>query len=206
MAVDPNMKCVCGFRRFRESVLAVTEGVESWLLYDVGTWGLFAIDVARTHKILACESCGRARSDRVIGGLGAYGAYDGLDGYVYILVTDASVLGCARARYTSVDHPEYYVDVAVAPHAGAADPVTPGSAPISSAPTPPAGAVVADVIRAALPDGSILYDGDYVLTLVDICVGTSSEDLLVVALEAAGLLTEDGDSLLTEDGDNILLE
>lgn len=189
MTADPNMKCVCGFRRFRESIRAVDDDVEQWVRFDDGTyggfgstpfgtffgsgaggaWGLFELTVARTHQVLACESCGRARSDKVIGGNGVFGSYL-LGNSIFVLISDASLLACLRVRFRN-EELDITVDVSPTVYLGTPLPLV-APAPAETAPTPPAGATIAGLIRAVLPD--VDEDAEFVVSLVDVCAGTET--------------------------------
>ncbi len=220
MTADPSMKCVCGYRRFRQTVQTVMEEAQCWVRFTGegaggfgstpfgtffgsgpgGLWGLFALDVARTHRIISCESCARPRSDRVIGGVGVFGSYV-FDGNVFVLVDSAALLSCMRIRFTHEDGTPV-VDVTPTPYGGALLPVELED-PITTATTPPAGAVLAAGIYAEFP--SVEVAGTYDVTLVDICADVSTE-LLSVELVAGALLLEDESPFLLEDGGPILLE
>ncbi len=198
MADDPNMKCVCGFRSFRESVQVVESSVERWVYFDdgsyggfgstpygtyfgsgaIGQWGLFEVEVPQSHKVLACKSCARTRSDVVIGGVGVFGSYI-LSDSIFIVVTDASLLTCMRVRFHNDELGTF--DVSPTPYLGAPLPLA-APAPAEVEATPPPGEPVAAVLRARFPgvDG----DGTFVVSLVDVCGGT--ETLLTnVFLESA---------------------
>lgn len=186
MADDPNMKCVCGYRRFRQSLQTIEETVEEWVYFDdgsfggfgstpygtyfgageTGLWGLFEVTVPRTHKILACESCARPRSDVVVGGVGVFGSYV-LGDSIFIVVTDIAVLACMRVRFYSAELGTF--DVSPTLYGGAPLPLS-APAPPTTASDPPAGATVATILRARYPgvDG----DGTFVVSLVDVCGGT----------------------------------
>lgn len=199
MAADPNMKCVCGFRRFRESVRVIDDDVEQWVRYDdgvyggfgstpfgtffgsgpSGSWGLFELTVARTHKILACESCGRTRSDQIIGGNGVFGSYL-LGDSIFVVISDASLLACLRVRFRN-DEFDITVDVSPTVYLGTPLPLA-APAPDVTAPAPPAGATIAGLIRAVLPD--VDEDAEFVVSLVDVCAGTETL-LTTINLESA---------------------
>lgn len=197
MAADPNMRCVCGYRVFREHIRTVPETVEQWVLYDdgsyggfgstpfgtffgsgsAGEWGLFSVEVSRTRKQLVCESCNRVRSDVPLGGVGVFGSYLYGDS-IFILVTETSLLSCLRVRFTSSAYGT--VDVSPTRHFGPPLPLS-APAPVTTAPTPPAGATTAGILRAVLPD--VDHDGDFVVSLVDVCAGVEVQ-LTIVALES----------------------
>lgn len=198
MVADPNMRCVCGYRRFREQRPVITSAVEQWVLFDnasyggfgstpfgtyfgsgpAGLWGLFGVDVALTHKQVVCENCQRVRSDNVIGGAGVFGSYLFADS-IFVLVTDISVLGCMRVRFASADL-GITVDVSPTLYDGPPLPLA-APAPVTTAPTPPTGATVASVLRAVLPD--VDHDGTFVVSLVDACSG-STTPLTTIILES----------------------
>lgn len=220
MAADPNMRCVCGYRRFRESIRTAEEPVQRWLRYETaaesgfgstpfgllfgsgsgGAWGLFELDVQRTRKQLACESCGRARIDQVIGGLGVFGSYV-LGDYVFAVVESAALLSCLRIRFETAGET---IDVTPLPYGGTTLPIELED-PIETASSPPGGAVLAAAISVEIP--SVTVGGEYVVSLVDVCVGGEIELMTLtfsVSLESA-LLLEDGGTLLLEDGGRLLL-
>lgn len=222
MAADPNMKCVCGYRKFRQTVRTVDERVERWVNFvsdDVGSgfgsvpfgtafgagagmWGLFEIDIQRPKRFINCESCGRTRSATATGGFGVLGGY--LVGEtVYAVTTDVSILTCIRIRFTRGS--EIHT-VEVAPYLGLPLPVAMDASPITTSESIPTG-VLAGVIQATVPSGDDGLSGEYVVSLVDVCLGTEVELFTAVfaTLLDDGLLMEDGDSLLDEDGEELLL-
>lgn len=199
MVTDPNMRCVCGYRRFRENVQSVEASVQRWLRIEEeavdggfgsepfgqlfgggsgGTWGLFELDVLRTHKTLACEKCGRARSRQVIGGLGAFGSYV-LGNYVFVLVDSSILLSCMRLRFVLAAE-DIVLDVTVAPYGGTTLPIELAD-PITTADSPPGGAVLATTIYGLIPDVPI--DGDYTVSLMDVCADVEIE-LMTLTLAA----------------------
>lgn len=189
MVADPNMRCVCGYRRFREQRPVITSEVDQWVLFDdgsfggfgstpfgtyfgsgpAGMWGLFAVNVSQTHKQVVCENCQRVRSDNVIGGVGVFGSYLFTDS-IFVLVTDISVLGCMRVRFESADL-GITVDVSPMVYTGPPLPLS-APAPTTTASSPPPGATVAAVLRAVLPE--VDHDGTFVVSLVDVCSGTTT--------------------------------
>lgn len=200
MAADPNMKCACGFRRFRESVRTVDETMQQWVLYNaeeyggfgstpwgtslgggsVSVWGLFELSVPRLHRITACESCGRPRSDTVIGGVAAYGAYV-LGTNVFAVVSDVTLLSCLRVRFRHIESGAT-LDVSPMPYGGVPLAIDPEEEPLAVAEVPPSGGVVAGVLQAPFPSAEELtYGGEYEVRLVDVCGGTSMS-LLTITL------------------------
>lgn len=197
MAADPNMRCVCGYRIFRERVVTVPETVEQWLLFDngayggfgstpfgtffgsgaAGAWGLFEAEVDRVHKQLSCENCNRLRSDTPLGGVGVFGSYRYGDS-LFILVTDTSLISCLRVRFTST-----LESVSVSPtrYLGTPLPLA-APTPAVTAASPPPGAPIAGVLRVLLPD--VDHDANFVVSLVDVCAGTEVS-LTILPLESA---------------------
>jgi hypothetical protein len=182
------MKCVCGYRKFRETVRTVDETVERWVHFSPDTesagfgtapfgtvfgaggssmWGLFDLDVARPMRFLNCESCGRTRSAVATGGVGAFGGYVA-SGLVYVIATDASLVTCLRVRFTqgATQH-----TVEVSPYYGLPLPIVLDTPATTSDDVPTSGEL-AGVLRATPPVG---LSGEYVVSLVDICLGTSVE-------------------------------
>jgi hypothetical protein len=178
------MKCACGYRKFRETVRTTQEAAERWVFFTPGEegfgeapfgtlfggggfsyWGLFSLNVEQPKRFLNCESCGRTRSATPTGGFGVFGAYH-VGGYVYLVVTDASLLTCARVRFTqgSTQH-----TVEVAPYLGLPLPLEMPMPEVVSE-TLPSG-ILAGVIRAEPPTG---LTGSYVVSLVDICASTET--------------------------------
>lgn len=197
MAADPNMRCVCGYRIFREHVITIPETVEQWLLFDNGSyggfgstpfgtyfgsgagglWGLFEADVARVHKQLTCENCSRLRSDIPLGGVGVFGSYRYGDS-LFILVTDTSLLSCLRVRFTSTLETVF---VSPTRYLGAPLPLS-APTPAVTAASPPPGATVAGLLRVLLPD--VDHDASFVVSLVDVCA-SSEVPLTILSLEFA---------------------
>jgi hypothetical protein len=197
MTADPNMRCVCGYRIFRDQRITITEPTSQWVLFDngafegfgstpygtyfgsgsSGTWGLFEVDVSRTHKQLVCESCARVRSDVVLSGIGFFGSYL-LGDSIFVLVTDTTLLGCIRIRFESV---ELGISVDVFPTVYTGDPL-PLAAPTPDVTADDPGNPVAGVLRALLPD--VDHDGTFVVSLVDVCSGTAVP-LANIPLESA---------------------
>ncbi len=191
------MRCVCGFRVFREQVVVVPEVKEQWLLFDNGsyggfgstpfgtffgsgvggTWGLFSADVGTVHKQVTCQNCARLRSAIRLGGVGVFGSYLFGDS-LFILVTDTALLSCLKVRFANTTQT---IDVSPTRYLGAALPLS-APAPATTAATPPAGAVLAGLLRAVLPD--VDQDGDFTVSLVDTCAGTEVS-LTILALESA---------------------
>lgn len=218
MPIDPNMKCVCGFRKFRETTRTVGATVERWVRFDAGgglgstplgtgfgsasiSWGLFEMEVARPTRFVNCENCGRTRSSAVLGGVGVFGAYE-LGGYVFAVVTDVTQLACLRMRFTGASETH---TVGITVYSGTPMPIELADPEVVAA-SPGAGAV-AGVIYAAFPTVSVT--GTYDVTLVDLCAGTEVDLLSVSMVSAVAgdfVLTEAGDIILTEDGEGILLE
>lgn len=219
MAADPNMKCVCGYRKFRQTVRTVDESVERWVNFvageggsgfgivpfgtsfgsGVGLWGLFDVDIRRLKRFINCESCGRTRSAVATGGFGVLGGYLVGD-TVYAVITDVSLLSCVRIRFTLGAETH---TVEAVPYYGLPLPVVLEAAPIVTSETVPMSAL-AGVIQATVPEG---LSGEYVVSLVDICLGTEVElfSAVLSTVPGDGLLMEDGDSLLLEDGEELLL-
>jgi len=197
MTADPNMKCVCGYRKFRDQRITLIEPATQWVLFDngayggfgstpygtyfgsgaSGTWGQFEVDVARTHKQIVCESCSRVRSDVVLSGIGFFGSYV-LGDSIFVLVTDTTLLGCVRIRF---ENATLGIRVDVSPTIYSGDPL-PLAAPTPDVTAESPGTPVAGILRALLPD--VDYDGTFVVSLVDVCSGTSSP-LANILLESA---------------------
>ncbi len=189
MPLDPNAKCTCGYRKFRENRAVLATTIAQWLEFDSGdfggfgstpfgtffgtgmgtnAWGEFEIEVPETRLQLACEKCGRIRSDKHIASFGIFGSYVFGDS-IYILTTSALNLGCLTVRFSNVDLGT--VDVTPTIFLGVPLPLI-APAPVVTAPAPPPGATLATVLRAVLPD--VDHDGEYVVSIVDSCSGTTT--------------------------------
>lgn len=186
MAADPNARCTCGYRKFREDRVTADVTLSRWVFFDAGSfggfgstpfgtyfgsgtggsgWGLFELDVAQLSAQLACENCGRVRSTKVLSTFGVFGSYIFGDS-IYVLTTSSSNLGCLQIRFSNSDGsfistPTIYL--------GSPLPLS-AAAPEHVEPTPPPGGVIATVLRAQLPD--VDEDGTYVVDFVDSCSGT----------------------------------
>lgn len=179
------MKCVCGFRKFRESLRSSTETVTRWMRVPAsqdgfgstpfgtlfgsgsvsGTWGGYDIAVSRTSRVVTCESCGRERSNTVVGGIGVFDTYV-RSGALFLVVTDTDRLTCYRVRFSSAFGD---IDLSLVPYSG--EPSLPDLVPARTEPSLPAGALRAGILTVALPDAP--HDGTYEVSLVDVCAGTT---------------------------------
>lgn len=189
MPLDPNARCTCGYRKFRENRVVLATTVSQWLEFDSGDyggfgstpfgtyfgtgtgtddWGLFELEIAETHLQLACEKCGRIRSDRAISAFGIFGSYV-FDDSIYILTTSALNLGCLNVRFSNAVFGS--VDVTPTVYLGTPLPLV-APAPVVTAPAPPPGATLATVLRVVLPD--VDHDGEYVVSFIDSCSGTTT--------------------------------
>lgn len=186
--IDPNMRCTCGHRRFRETVARGQQPIQRWVEFDAdavldnpgfgstpigldfgggapGQFGLFDGFQRFTERRLACENCGRARSVKRSGGYALWGSYV-RDNKAYLVVSDLSGVDCLSLRFTSTDFTQVYT----APLIVSADPPLPLGLPAPStvAPAPPPGAVVANtVLEALLPD--VEDYSEFRVDLVDRC-------------------------------------
>ena len=181
MSADPNMRCVCGYRVFREAISTKAESVSRWLRFTggfgatpfgtyfgsggIGTWGQFETSAQVTRKRVVCESCQRVRSDTTLGVTGVFGSYV-FAGSLYVYVTDTSLLGCLRVKFSDPELGTY--TLSPVKFTGLPLPLAAG-VPIATAPTPPAGALVAGVLQVPLPE--VDHDGEYLVSLVDVCAG-----------------------------------
>jgi hypothetical protein len=184
---DINVRCTCGYRRFRETVRTVPEVVDRWVHYtpsegssgfgavpfgtgfgagDASLWGLFSMEIERPKRFLHCESCGRMRSAVPTGGFGIFGSYLA-SGYVYVVVSDVAVITCARVRFTQGDEQHL---VEVTPYLGLPLPVLMEELPEETSDEVPSGEL-ARVLRAAPPSG---LAGVYDVALLDICLNAQT--------------------------------
>jgi hypothetical protein len=202
---DPNQRCTCGFRRFRERRIATESTVTRWLLFDTagvqngfgatpfGT--LFGAGLApgyaeltgafrSTVQEIVCESCQRVRCRKALGGAALFGTYVE-DGSFYIVVSDAQPpYTCFELRLTSSSGREYTSPFKY--QAIVAPAITLPAEPVSASPTLPTGATAADtVLRARLPD--VPDTESYLAELVDRCAGVVSP-LTSITLEEAPML------------------
>jgi hypothetical protein len=183
MPADPNMRCVCGYRNFRENLVTTTEEISRWLQFGAGgfgstpfgtyfgasvsgTWGEFSTSAKVTRRKVACESCQRLRSNTLLSGVGVFGSYV-FGGSLFIYVTDVDLISCLQVRFTNAEFGTY--TTGPTKFAGAPLPLVAPAPPVV-APTPPAGAKLAGVLRVELPE--VDHDGDYLVSLVDVCAGT----------------------------------
>lgn len=202
MAQDPNQRCVCGYRRFRERRVPVSAGVQRWMRFadnpvggygsahlgtyfgtgpGLGDWGLFDATNRTTRLDVVCESCGRVRLSKNLGGVTAMGGYFS-SGRFYIVAADVGSVGCFQIRLEGPGG-TYTVPVKLSLQSPA--PLA-APTPETTAESPPAGAETASTLLVAkLPQVSAT--GSYTVTLIDRCGGV--ETLLAsMILEAPPML------------------
>jgi len=186
MLADPNMKCVCGYRKFRQTVRTVEDTIERWVYFTAaegveggfgstpfgsssgssgsGYWGLFELDVARPVRYVNCESCGRTRSSTILGGAGVFGGYE-LGGYAFAVIADSTRLECLRMVFES--EAEDFT-VSVEPYYGL--PMALSLDPPETVASSP-GYPTAGLVRAAfpLPENT----AEFTVSLLDVCADTA---------------------------------
>lgn len=184
------MRCPCGYTKFDSAVrLSAEREATRWVPaspdirtgmgstelgvtagFGTAGWGSVVRDVVTGTLETRCLSCGRARSQRGIGGGTVLAAWFG-EGEIFALMSDVVDPACMSARFQSVDDgaftslAERRVDVTI---------------DVVEVPVPaiafeaehssylPAGAVVGDrVYRVALPDN---LTGAYDLLFLDRCL------------------------------------
>lgn len=122
MALDPNMRCPCGYRRFREKVTTTTAQVSVWAPVSgesgggsgfgaapygtfmgsggvVAGYGRFVVPQTSSTRAVFCESCKRHRHDIALGGVGALMAVAVESGIVLGASLPNSSLGCLVMRF-----------------------------------------------------------------------------------------------------------
>lgn len=194
MAADPNMRCVCGYRIFRENLVTTSEKTFRWLRFASGgfgatpfgtyfgagtggTWGEFFLVVPVTRRRVTCESCQRVRSDTPLGGTGVFGSYV-FAGALFVYVTDVSLLSCLRVQFSNAEFGTY--TLSPDKFVGLPLPLVTPTPPVV-APTPPPGAQLAGVLRVPLPE--VDHDGEYLVSLIDVCAGVETP-LAIFPLES----------------------
>lgn len=199
MPADPNARCVCGYRKFRDEKVTADVTASRWIFFDGGSfggfgsspfgayfgagtggsgWGLYDLDVAQLNTQLVCESCKRVRSSKVLSSFGVYGSYLFNDN-LYILTTSGENLGCLSVRFASSTLGTYYATPTI--FLGTPLPLALPT-PTDVLPDPPPGGVVATILRVALPD--VDDDGLFVVSLVDSCSDTTTP-LTTLTLESS---------------------
>lgn len=119
-ASNPNRRCPCGYTRFREGVSSASAAVERWVLFDdteIGgfgitefgtffgagqgsTYGLFPGTQHVVSKTVTCESCGRVRSAKNLGGAIPFGMYV-VDNVAVVVCSDVArpITGYSLSAY-----------------------------------------------------------------------------------------------------------
>ena len=205
---DPNQKCVCGFRRFKERRVKTTSSVTRWMRYldfpvgghgsaphgtffgtgpGTSAWGAFLATHRYTALEVSCESCGRIRRTERLGGLTVMGSY-AADGVFYVVAADLFSTGCYSLRVTGPGG-AYPAALRLSPFV--APPIHAGT-PEETADAPPPGAVAATIqLAAVLPE--VTETGDYSIVLVDRCCGCETA-LATILLEAPPMLIHPHDA------------
>lgn len=193
---DPNMRCNCGFRRFRKNFAKDSKLVHRWVLFDSGAyggmgsqpfgtafgsgsdgvWGLFPGTLNSSVLEITCENCTKVRRADLVSSSSIFGSYV-LDNKIYIVAGDVGPVGCFEAQFTNgTDTYSASISVSASPllPLAAADP---GGPTFFSPPTPAAMVV----LEATLPEVSTT--DTYTISFVDRCSGTTVP-LAIVVLEA----------------------
>ncbi len=211
MAEDPNRRCTCGFRRFREKRTSVETTVNRWMLFDSNTgggfgatpfgiyfgsgaggsgqdsWGEFTGTLRQTTRELVCENCKRIRLNRTLGSAAVFGAYLA-EPYFYVALSDAQrPFSCYEIRLEDSSGVVLTAPLKFVP--GLPPPII-ADPPSNTAETPPAGADTVDtLLRARIPD--VPKTASYLVTFIDRCSGTETSLVTVTLEEPPMILTTD---------------
>lgn len=205
MASYPNVRCPCGYSRFREGYATVITDVERWMQFDAGgggglgstplgtffggggastgDWGLFTAPLTVTTLTVSCESCNRARRTTTIGSFAVFGSYV-VDRDIYIVGSDLTrPTGCYFVELVGADGETHAL--ALSWDATLPAPLVVVTPPVVTTATPPADGRVDDVLRATLPD--VLTTQTFTIVLVNRCAGTRTS-LATIDLETAPMI------------------
>lgn len=172
MALDPNMQCVCGYRRFREQPTRLTTPVSRWVLIDDGAefpftilYGEFTVDQNVCGRQVVCEACKRVRSTVITSsGPLIYGMYE-IDGTIYVVGDEIDSVGCLSLELVDQDTGETFsIPLAVA-YDEIAGPID--GVPEDDPEEIPPGEVAEELLRAET--AGILVPGNYDVWLIDGC-------------------------------------
>lgn len=197
MENDPNRRCTCGYRRFRERRQRSESTITRWALFDaiddggfgatpLGTllgssgtypWGEFDATLYTTTQQLVCESCQRVRSTKTLGSAAFFGSY--VSGSEFVVVaSDLTSDSCYELLMEGMGvrttlSLQYVSTLIPAALVAATPPVV--------AETLPVGAQVANqALVADIPE--VYATGNYAFTLIDRC-GDLEIPLATVLLE-----------------------
>jgi len=197
-----NRVCPCGYTRFRERRTPVLAALQRWMQFDAvsevglgatplglwfgagvgGYWGRFTSTHRSTRVDTICESCGRVRSTKNLGGLAVFGSYVE-DGYFYILGAGVTSVGCFVLRLEGSHGQVFETPLQLtnaSPSSIVADP------PLETAALPPLdGLLASDLMRAVLPE--VGATGTFTVTLIDRCSGTTLP-LVSLILESSPMI------------------
>lgn len=147
-----------------------------------GLWGLFTETMHSAQLVVTCESCSRVRSQKRLGGIAVFGGFIA-DGYFYVVASD--VLLPATCYSLRISGPSGTFEVQLEYAAGMPPPIY-APAPMTTAASPPPGAVLVDtMLRAQLPD--VAETGSYTMTVVDRCCGCETT-VATATLEAPAMI------------------
>lgn len=206
VATDPNRRCTCGYRIFRDVRIRASQTVTRWAEVsdpevgygatpygtyfgageDADGWASFEVVLREIDLVTRCESCGRQRSSQVLGSFALLAGYVE-QGYFYLVGSDFEGLGCLSLRYTGAsrqfEEPLYLV---------VAEPPPIQADPEEVVDELPEGAEVVDtVLRARLPEVDVTED--YVVELVNRCYGVTLP-VATITLEAPAMLIRPTDA------------
>lgn len=184
---DPNQRCTCGFREFRERRDVSQATVQRWMFFDDftgggfgstpfgtyfgagidGTWGEFEATLTSTTQVVECKNCARIRVNTVLGAFTPIASYVS-GSYFYVVGADLLVPAtCYEIRFDGPAGSGISLTVPLKRVVGALPSIA-ATAPPTTAEAPPSGAILADDrLRAKLPD--IPQTATYLITLVDRC-------------------------------------
>lgn len=152
-----------------------------------GSWGLFEATYRAAALETLCESCGRLRSSKRLGGITAIGSYV-TNGLLCVVAADVQrPATCYALEFVGADTFSAELSLASGVPAAVVAPYPP-----IVIDTPPPGASLADTLLCAeLPE--VAVSGDYTVYLVDRCSGHTTA-LVTIYLEAEPMMLMPSDA------------